>query len=299
MLMHRRSEKKLAAGRSLSGRAQIALYPAPHLFGVVTWGCSASRWLTRALNAHPEVFCVHELNAEIAALGGTERMDGSEYLELLGVQGSGYAAAGDVHGITRAGALSAQDALGDRTRFAVLVREPEARVLSQRALFRVCREFPVWDISYVDSLVGERGIALPDFSYQSRLMVHAANMLNAITEEAAVRPIYRMEDLTSSPPEFGEFLGYLTQESVDPTPEWCQAATQMPPLNGHRSARADTLAEWERDIVRRVVSDEAWAFYADLGYDIPDWVESAARAEAGAPSVAADGRRSVTPGMAA
>lgn len=268
----RRSRRR--EGRSNAARAQLALYPSPHLFGVVTWGCAASRWLARTLNAHPDVFCVHELNAEIAALGDTERLDGPSYLELLGVQGHGYAAAGDVHGISRAGTRSAKEILGAKVSFAVLIREPESRLASQLALFRLAAEYPVWNVDYVDSIVRERDVPLPDSSYESRLVVHGANMLNAICEETEIGPVYRMEDVTASPEHLDELLGYLTDGHVTSTPEWRSSALQIRPSNRHRAQDGrSTLTPWEREVVRRVVRPQAWALYAGLGYEPPDWLD--------------------------
>ena len=246
---------------------------APYLFGVVTWGAAASRWLAHAIDAHPAVFCVHALNAEIAALDGRERLDGHDYLYLLALQGNGYVAAGDVHGISRDGALQAQRSIGDQVRFAVLIRDPEARLLSQFALFRAEADTAHWEIGYIDSMIRERRIELPDASYESRLVVHGANMQNMITEEAAIGPVYRMEDVTTSADKVGELLAYLTHGSAEPTPEWRATALRTAPTNSHRNGDTPVgLAEWEQEVVRRVVSAEAWTRYADLGCSLPKWL---------------------------
>ena len=150
----------------------------------------------------------------MAALRATERLDGLEYLELLGIQGAGYKAAGDVHGISRDGAIAAREALGERVTSSPHSSESPRRVSTsaELALFRTRRAVSgVGNRLMSTTIVREKSIELPDSSYESRLVVHGANMLNAITEEVGVGPVYRMEDITTSGERFANLVRELTR----------------------------------------------------------------------------------------
>jgi len=73
----------------------------PSLFSVVSWGCAGTAWLARALNSHPDVFCVQSANHYLQSMRGVAPMDGLEYLHLIAAIATGHQAVGDVHGISR------------------------------------------------------------------------------------------------------------------------------------------------------------------------------------------------------
>lgn len=216
---------------------------------------------------------MHELNGEVSALLGIEGLDGVEYLRVLGVQGHGYAAAGDVHGVSRDATKAIRAELGGSVSFAVLVREPERRLLSQVALFRRLEEHAaLWDITYIDDVIDEKSLSLPDRSIMSRLFVHGANMLNAICDEVEVGPVFRVEDVAVDTARLSDLVRHLSADTVEPDERWLTAAIASPAINSHRRGGDEGLTSWQQEVVRSVVTAEAWAHYEQLGYQRPVWL---------------------------
>jgi hypothetical protein len=244
------------------------------LFAVVSWGCAATSWLATVLNGHPEIFCVHAANHSWHVFGnGEERLDGSPYIRTLANQGSNYAAAGDVHGVSRHHIAELRESLANHFNAAVVVREPIPRLHSQLALFARYETHRCWDIGYVDSVIARTGVTLPAGNYRCRFFVHAANMLNAILDEREVGRIFRSEDLTQSPETLGDFVEEITRGAVSPTTAWLRSAIETRPMNRHAKPSQDPkFADWQVDVIRRVVDPRAWDTYAALGY--PPWERS-------------------------
>ena len=90
-----------------------------------------------------------------------------------------------------------KEAFGDRFNAVIVVREPVARLRSQMALYGEFRGLDGWDLGYVQTLIESKNIIAN--SEESRMFVHAANMLNAVTEEISRGTIYKAEDLTTDP----------------------------------------------------------------------------------------------------
>lgn len=233
----------------------------PNLFAVVTWGCAGTKWLSTVLNAHPKLFCVHSLRNCLRGL--TDKGD-EALMAAIDHMGLGYRAAGDVHGIARTSVPALRKVYGDRFRCVGLVREPVARLKSHLALF----ENYGWDrklwtgMDYVQRLRTFPRIAHLATSYERLMVVHAANMLNTITEELPLFPVYRVEDL-ATPDVLRGFLEHLCdQETADDFLQWASDLQQ----NSHRRGRASDLEPWQDEIVRAVVLPESIAAYESLGY---------------------------------
>ena len=254
-------------------RAVLQALPANQLFAVISWGCAATSWLADVLNSHPDIFCVHAGNWSWHAFGGAPALDGVPYLRVVGSQGHAHAAAGDVHGVNRAHVPGLRAAYGQRFNAAVVTRDPMPRFRSQMRLFYRWEQYRPWDLGYIDSIIGERDIPLPDPSaYANRFVVHAANMLNAIVDERAVGRVYRAEDITTSPAALGDLVCDLTRGKVVPDKTWLEAAILRKPTHVHSSwgeAPERELQDWEIEVVRHVVSREAWRAYEELGYETP------------------------------
>src|SRR5262245_29106527 len=74
----------------------------PNLFAVITWGCAGTKWLTQALNGHPDIFCVHALRFCLSVRDGVaESLDDVAVLSAVERMGTGHRAAGEVHGLSR------------------------------------------------------------------------------------------------------------------------------------------------------------------------------------------------------
>lgn len=255
-------------------QAYFDLYPPTHAFAVVTWGCTASSWLSRALNSHPDIFCVHSSNGFWNALGKAPHLDGPAYLRLIASQGYAHKAAGDVHGVSRFAIPALKAELGDAFGCAVVVREPIVRLHSQLALFKRFESSGAWQVEYLEQMIAEK-LTLPDQSYPTRLFVHGVNMLNAIVEEHSLAPLYRTEDLTRKPETLCHLIETLTGGKVEPTYDWAQTAIAQGKVNAHRtSTEPPKFEDWQMDVIHKVVQPEAWELYAELGYPIPNFTRS-------------------------
>jgi hypothetical protein len=233
------------------------------IFAVVSWGCAATAWLAKALNSHPEVFSTHAVNYYWRKYGAA---DGSDLIDIIDEAAAGvYLAAGDVHGISRERIPEIKVKYADRFRTAVLIREPVARLKSQVALFK--REnYAQWgDLKYVDPLIAAAGIDPQSVTTAQRHFFHGANMLNAIIDERAVGPIFRMEDVTRNHESFLDLFRHLTADRVPFSADWGRAAVSAGGINGHRSTQIE-FGPFERKIIDSVVKPEAWHLYRELGY---------------------------------
>ena len=240
------------------------------VFAVVSWGCAATSWLAKVLNSHPDVYCVHAANHTWQVLGNCERMDGLPYMRVIGSQGCHHLAAGDVHGVSRHHIPELRRSLGDRFNAAVVVREPISRLHSQLALFTKFEKYQTWDIAYVDGVIARTGITLPNNDYRCRFFVHAANMLNAVLEEREVGRVYRSEDLTQREAQLGGFVEEIGRGKVSPSADWLRSAIRTPRVNSHVGPDHDRqFADWQVDVIRRVVDPRSWEIYQALGY--PSW----------------------------
>jgi hypothetical protein len=256
-------------------RAFLKKYPYPQLFAVISWGCAATSWLATVLNRHPDIFCVHAANLHWQVLGNCERLDGIPYLRIIGSQGHAHVAAGGVHGVSRHLVPECRRSFEDKFNAAVVVREPVSRVHSQLALYQDFEGLRVWNVDYLDAILARIGIAVEAGDYQSRLFVHAANMLNAILDEREVGKIYRSEDLTSNSQVLGEFIEEITRGKVSPSSDWLESAIRTKKVNVHSARHPQReFDEWQIDVMRKVVDPRAWEVYESLGYARPDFAGS-------------------------
>ncbi|MBX3736343.1 MAG: hypothetical protein KF715_06640 [Candidatus Didemnitutus sp.] len=248
--------------------AVLDIYPPPRLFAVVSWGAAGTSWLARALNAHPDIFCVHAAGTMWKIFAGCPPVDGVEYLRIVGAQGYAHACAGDVHGVSRHTIPALRQEFGDRFRSAVLVRDPLPRLRSQLALMNRLRAFQGWDVSHVDMMARTCGFDPTGWSYDERLQFHAANMLNAIVEETAVGPIFRLEDISRSATSLEALLRHLTAGEVTAPMWWAKHVLESRPVNSHASSVSNVALNISPELLRAVLRPEAIKIYCDLGYQL-------------------------------
>ena len=247
-------------------------YPPTQAFAVVSWGCTATAWLAKILNSHPEIFCVHALRSYWTTLGQAAGLDDLTYMQVIASQGHAHKAAGDVHGIDRAHIPTLRQALGPRFNAVVVVRNPLPRLYSQLALFAKYQAYKPWDTSFAQQLIATHSLHLPAGTYAEELFVHGVNMLNAIVEEQAVGTMYRCEDLTSQAETLGRCIEEVTQGVIRPTRAWLRGAVQQAKINPHRpGAPAPPFTPWQLEIIHKVVTPQAWEAYGHLGYHLPAW----------------------------
>jgi hypothetical protein len=197
-------------------------------------------------------------------------MDALQYFRVLRHLGRGYTTVGDVHGLPRAEITKLKGAYGGRFNAVFVVREPIARLRSQMALYEEFRGLDVWDLSYVETLIGSENIAIS--SEESRMFVHAANMLNAVTEEISCGTIYKFEDLTTNPNSLAALIAEISGGRISADREWLSACLQVRKVNAHAKREAWALTDWQADVVRALVRPQSWRVYEELGYATPAFV---------------------------
>ncbi len=249
-------------------RRYLTQYAPRRLFAVVSWGNAATAWLAGALNSHPDIFCLHAGNNKLWRLAGGSRLDGLDYMRLVGAMGHVARLAGDVHGVSRHEVPALSAALGERFQAVIVVRDPVSRLLSQFALFDRYADLESWgDLSYLAPLIRETGYDPEAFDYRKKLTFHGANMLNTILEERHIAPIFRSEDLTSTPESLLSLVDHISSGTVPRRADWAARTVRSNPEN--RRAKRNEISAFEEDVIRKVVKDEAWAIYEELGYGCP------------------------------
>jgi hypothetical protein len=243
-------------------------YPPTHMFAVVSWGCAGTSWLAAVLNSHPDIYSVHAANIFWEKLAGTPRLDGIPYIRLIGSQGYAHKAAGDVHGVSRDTLAALRKEFGDNFGCAVVVRDPLPRIRSQIALFESFNNKGWGDLSYIDAICEKKGLLSKSVSYEQRLFLHAANMLNAILEEREIAPVYRIEDLTSNPEALCSLVTNITNGKVFASIDWAQESIRRGRINAHIRNSAAAFDAWQRRALEMVVKLETWEAYKALGYEV-------------------------------
>jgi hypothetical protein len=251
-------------------RAIYEHYPPTRLFAVVSWGCAATDWLAYSLNECPGIFCLHGANFLWNKFAGAQWLSGLEYLEVIGMQGHAALVAGDVHGVSRTDIPEIEKKYRDRFRAAVVVRDPLPRLRSQLALFGRYAQFELWgDLRYLQGMFPEIVNSLPKGSYEELLFLHGVNMLNAIVEEVAVGPVFRMEDITTNPQKLAAMVEHLTAGIVVAPECWLNSAVSSGGTNRHAKG-ALAFSDWQVDVIRGAVRSDAIELYGRLGYDVSD-----------------------------
>ena len=206
--------------------------------------------------------------------GGVQLIGGWKYLRALAMNGRGYTASGDVHGISREQIAGAREKFGEYFNCAVLVREPLPRLRSQLALFEELRFKNSWNVDYVQHFIDE-GVRIPEDNIDNRLVLHGINMLNSVLQEDPVAPIWRSEDLTSDSRKLAEFISDLTRGKLRVEIGWAERAVKRPASNIHRRPH-DAVYQfepWQKEAIKKIVDPAAWAIYERLGYKTPDFIQ--------------------------
>lgn len=254
-------------------RAELAINPPPRVFAVVSWGCAGTTWLAKALNTHPDVFCVHAGNHFMHRFGKGPRLDGFQYLRTLGAQASAYKAAGDVHGVSRDQVGALRNRLGDLFGCGILIREPMPRLRSQIAHFKRFAYSGWGALEYIDTIAAAAGCNPRLLTVEQRYFFHAVNMLNAILSEVSIAPIYRMEDLSADADHLTACATQLTNGAIEFSTPWAETAITLGKINEHISkTKVAGFDDFERAIIKAVVKREAWDAYENLGYRTPDFI---------------------------
>lgn len=249
--------------------------PPQHVFAVVSWGRTATAWLAKALNSHPEIFAVHAANNTLIELGITPKLSGLAYLRALGIQGYAYKAAGDVHGIPRTQIAFLKKKLGGQFGAAGIVREPLARYRSYITFQRHFDFALGHSLAFLDQQVTFNGHAFTELSLRQRVEIHAARMLNEVVPEMRAMKVFRAEDVTAKPESLLDLVSEISCGKIAPDMAWAQNAVTLPIVNDmpRRKQEDETFPdEWTRMILKSLVNASAWQAYQALGYTVPDFI---------------------------
>jgi len=244
-----------------------------HLFAIVSWGAAGTHWLSKVLNAHPEVLCLHSAINPWTRLTGTPRIDDVTYMAIVAATGRGYCAAGDCHGVWAASIPEIKAKWESRFRSAAVVRHPIPRIVS---LWNLANRvgFHEYNLDYAFL----RSAAPPELMWikteKQLFFLHAARMANNILDEVEVGPVYTMEALTSDQDEVKALLRYLSDGELDFDPATLDQVfdRRLISHSGHEQAQEpheafQALPEWQREIFKTVLDPAARAIYERLGYD--------------------------------
>ncbi len=245
----------------------------PRLFAVVSWGAAGTHWLSKVLNAHPQVLCLHSTVTTWSKVCGNPRVDDLRYLEVIRRTGRGYGLAGDCHGISAASIETIRNKWGNRFRSAVVVRHPMPRIASLWSLATKLG-FHHYDLDYRFL----RSVTPPKLKWvkteEHLFFVHAARMPNNVITESTVAPTYKMESLTTDQDEVRRLLRHLSGEELDFDPATLEAVFSQKVVS-HSGSEApkdnraifESLPDWQQEIFTAVFDPEARVIYESLGYD--------------------------------
>jgi len=236
---------------------------ANHIFVVVTWGCTASVWLAKILNSHPEILCYHakkDYNGQdLSEIDLIKNM----YLESVG-----YKVVGNVHGFDIHKTFRLKKLLGNDFSVICLEREPFSRLKSQISLFNSLENTKLWgNLEYIDVILERKNVTLPRNDYHHKLFVHGVNMLNSIQHEFSLGKIFKMEDFTTDKKTMKELIDEITLKNVDVSDQFLNSVLKIKPTNKHQTTKLD-FEKWQLDVIERVVDDKTWSLYSKLGYKV-------------------------------
>ena len=244
------------------------------LFAIVSWGAAATHWLSKVLNAHPEVLCLHNPADSWLRLTGTPRIDDVTYMKIVADAGRGYRAAGDCHGVWASSIPRMRAKWGDRFRAAAVVRHPIPRIASLWSLanktgfhhykldYRFLREVAPRELAWIET-------------EEHLFFLHAARMPNNVLDEVQVGPLYRMETLTADRNEVRGLLRHISGGELDFDPGTLDRVfdrTVMSHAGREQAQRPreafERFAGWQREILAAALDPAARAIYERLGYDL-------------------------------
>ena len=245
-------------------------HPSQQIFAIFSWGFAATKWVSKVLNSHPEIFCVHALNAYIEKHYNIKpRPNGLHYIKFIANKGAEYLLSGDIHGVHLKYLHEIQQFFGDKFNYAIITRDPIPRLVSHLYVFERYKMFKTWDLSNINEVMHKYDISLPKDDYEHRFFIYAVNMLNSIIEENKSGNIFKMEDLTQDSSNFERLVKILSGNKIKISKKWIKTISRIKKINVHNNKQIQiNLSKWQQKIISIVVEEEAWKLYKDLGYEI-------------------------------
>ena len=255
-----------------------------NIFYISSWGGSATAWLARSLDLHPNITCFHGGRhwPLVSATQDTKDHSGVEAIprspeefavDLAGCGGEGHFAGG-IHGYHRLSMLDATAAHGGR--FAMIARDPIMRINSlvthhlqtaREACGDDCMEIATFYFRYAEQerkamdvmiegkiMPGLDGVqSIPTFVEDMTFFWVVLETFRSDAFQLALdsNQIFRMEDFTSKPEVFRTMFRYLTQEKLPCTDDYLDRVFSQGKINVHRKSGSprnveDMFSSWTK-----------------------------------------------------
>jgi len=255
-------------------------WQAQNLFAIITWGSTATSWISKVLNHHPEIFCVHELASILSqsklfsSNDFWDKFDPIDFIKIIARLGGKFTVRGDVHSLRPDYIPSLKEFFGKKFSSVVIEREPISRLKSTISNFNYKLPHQFYDIEYVDKIISRKKIDLPKFDYEHKLFVHGVNLLNTIEQEVNNNcgKMFRMEDLISDTKYLKSLVEEISSGELSADDELLYKMIKTPPTNIRASKEEIEFENWQIDVIKKVVDEKAWELYSELGYDKPNFL---------------------------
>jgi len=250
-----------------------------NIFAIITWGGTGTSWISKVLNLHPEIFCVHELAIKLyqskfyTKKNYWDEFDPIDFMKVI-YRLSDHKANGDVHSIRPQDVPLLKEFFGKNFSSVVLEREPISRLKSQMANYKIWNYQKLWSIDYIDEKIKSIGISLPKFDYEHKLFVHGVNLLNTIAQEVNYNcgKMFRMEDLVSDPKYLKSLIKEISSGELSADDELLNKMIKTPATNIRASKEKIELEDWHIDVIKKIVNEKTWELYSNLGYSKPNFL---------------------------
>jgi len=251
-----------------------------HKFAIITWGSTGTSWISKVLNYHPEIICMHELASILeqskiySSNDYWNKFDPIDYMKIISRIGTPYTTAGDIHSIKIESIPSLKEFFGERFHSVVIEREPIARLKSTLVMYNYdySQEHELYDIGYVDEIISRKKIDLPKFDYKHKLFFHGVNLLNSIIQEVNAGKMFRFEDLISEPKHLKSLIEEISGGELSADDDLLKKMIKTSPANKRASKEEIEFEDWQIDVIKKGIDEEAWKLYSELGYNKPNFL---------------------------
>jgi len=255
----------------------------PRKFTIITWGSTGTSWLSKVLNYHPEIICMHELASILAGSklfssnDFWKKFDPIDYMKIISRIGTHHHVAGDIHSIKPEHVLSLKKYFGERRFHSVVIeREPISRLKSTISMYysALSKQYQLYDIKYIDDIIFRKKIDLPQFDYEHKLFVHGVNLLNSIKQETEHNcgKMFRMEDLISDTKYLKSLIEEISGGEISADDELLNKMIKTSATNPRASKEKIEFEDWQIDVIKKTVDDKAWDLYLKIGYAKPHFL---------------------------
>jgi len=253
-----------------------------NLFALITYGSTATSWISKVLNHHPKIFCVHELafvldqSKLFSSNDFWDKFDPIDYMKIV-ARTSHHEVKGDVHSFRPEDIPQLKEYFGKNFTSVVIEREPISRLKSTMVMHDsdISKGYKFYDMRYIDyTILRKKKIHLPESNYTNKLFVKAVNALNIIEDEVNYDcgTMYRMEDLISDPKYLKLLIEEISSGGLSADDDLLDRMIKTSPTNLRASKEEIEFEDWQIDVIKNVVSDKSWKLYSELGYSKPSFL---------------------------